>query len=128
MTRRECERCGGIFNAKHNFKYCSHCEFKVQGLAELWDDTIDDLLVELKEALCEMFNTLDADMAYTRRVNTVTVLERAFKKINHYDYYDRQLSDIYSEVVEPTNQEIADRDQELMDNHYDMKLMEAKGK
>jgi len=126
--KRECERCGEIFTARHNFRYCCHCEMKVQELSELWTDTIDDLMGELRVAMRDMFDTLDEEMSSYKFIHTLTILQSAFQRIPRYDFYDRQLKDIYSEVVEPTNQERADRDQELMDNHYEMKAMEVSGK
>jgi len=118
----ECERCGCKSISTRTFRYCVACEYKLNELGKTWDDTIDDLMVELKEAACKMFNTLDDDLAYAKRINTITILERAFKKIRLYDYYDKQLCDIYGEVVEPTNQEIADREDDMMASYWERKV------
>ena len=125
---RECARCGETFTAGHNFRYCVHCEAKVQELSELWINTTDDLLGELRVALRDMFDELDETLAYAPYTTTPRILEAAFKRIPRSGFYERQLCQIHSEFAEPTNEEWANRDEERKAQHDDLKTMEALGK
>ena len=121
---RECSRCGETFTAGHNFRYCVYCEAKVQELSELWINTVDELMGELRVAMRDIFEDLDELTSYA----LVNILKAAYLKIPRYDFYNNQLREIYNEVVEPTNQEMADRDEERKAQYDDLKTMEALGK
>ena len=125
---RECERCGETFTAGHSFRYCVHCEAKVQELSEIWTDTIDDLLGELRVALRDMFDDLDEALASPLYITVTTprILEAAFGLIPRGGFYESQLLQIYDEFIDPTNEEWANRDEERSDD--DLKTMEALGK
>ena len=125
---RECARCGETFTAGHNFRYCPHCEFMVQELSELWINTTDDLLGELRVAMRDMFDELDEAIDYGTIVNVPNILKAAFHRIPRREFYDHQLLQIYQETVEPTYQEMANRDEERKAQHDDLKTMEALGK
>ena len=126
--KRECERCGEIFTAQHNFRYCINCEFKLQELSELWIDTIDDLMGELRVSMRDMFDDLDDALAYVRHLDTPKILRIAFERIPRYEFYNKQFNDICNEALEPTNQEMAERDDDMMANYWDRRVTEALGK